>query len=66
MYRIFVGGEYLGDYTKLPWLGGKDYYLYNPETNIWQIQTSTNWRWVKPEKVPKEYLAINLLLGSTV
>lgn len=62
MYRVFVDGKYLGDYENFPRLGGKNYYLYNIETHLWRVQTSTNWRWIDPEKVPKEYRALNLLL----
>ena len=62
MYRVFADGKYIGDYEKFPWQGGKNYYLYWPETHHWSLRTSTNWYGVKPEKVPKEYRALNLLL----
>ena len=62
MYRIFVGGKYIGDYSSFPFQGGKTYYLYNKDIDKWHVRTSTNWYGVKPAQVPKEYRALNLLL----
>ena len=62
MYRIFVDGKCIGEYISVPYLGGKHYYLYYLKNNRWYLQTSTNYRSIDAEQIPKEYRALNLLL----
>ena len=62
MYRVFADGKCIGEYISVPYLGGKNYYLYYLKNNRWYLQTSTNYRSIDAEQIPKEYRALNLLL----
>ena len=62
MYRVFVDGKCIGEHISVPYLGDKNYYLYYLRNNRWYLQTSTNYRSIDAEQVPKEYRALNLLL----
>ena len=66
MYRVFNQGKHVGDYQNFPWVGTvsatKTRLIYNSAIGTWHRQRYMSSELVPIEKVPKEYLVLNLIL----